>query len=142
MSMRQVLAAIGGVAALAAPAAAFDHNVALASSRYTIGISGFVPVICRASVTATSVTPAAGTVQLGSLNEFCNSPRGYRVHADYSPSLAQAKILVDGVPVPLHKDGTSVISRSNRAAIANHTLALDLPKGVTGGSISIRIEPL
>lgn len=142
MNIRLMAASAVGFIALTAPATAFSPNVGLASSQFTIGISGFVPVICRANVDATSVAPAAGTVQLGSLREFCNSPNGYRVHADYSPSLAQAKLLVDGRPVPLGADGTTVVSRSNRAAIDNHALSLDLPKGVSGGSISFRIEPL
>jgi hypothetical protein len=142
MTYRLVAASVAGLIALTAPASAIAPGVGLASGQFTIGISGFVPVICRASVDATVVAPTPGTVQLGSLREFCNSPNGYRVHADYSPSLAQAKLLVDGRPQPLQRDGTSVISQSNRAAIDSHNLSLDLPKGVSGGSISFRIEPL
>ena len=116
--------------------------ISLTASQFTIDIVGFVPVICRASVDATVVSPTPGTVQLGQLKEFCNSPNGYRVHADYSPALAQAKLVVGGRQVPLRKAGTSVVTQSNRAGITNQPIALDLPKGVNGGSISFRIEPL
>ena len=142
MNLRLAVASIVGIFTLSVPSAAFDHSVALGSSRYTIGISGFVPVICRATVNATSVAPTAGTVQLGSLNEFCNSPRGYRVHADYSASLSSAKLVVDGVEKPLGTDGTVVVSSSDHAAIVNRDVALDVPEGVQGGTISFRIEPL
>lgn len=142
MNLRLALASAAGVLALTTPATAVSPNVGLASGQFTIGISGFVPVICRTSLDASMVAPTAGTVQLGSLREFCNSPNGYRVHADYSPELARARLLVDGRPVPLGRGGTSVVSHSNRAAIDSHSLALDLPQGVSGGSISFRIEPL
>lgn len=142
MNIRLAIASIAGIVTVSLPAAAFDQDVALGSSRYTIGISGFVPVICRATVSETSVAPTAGTVQLGSLKEFCNSPRGYLVHADYSASLSSAKLVVDGVAKPLSDDGTVVVSSSDHAAITDRTVALEVPEGVQGGTISFRIDPL
>lgn len=142
MNTRLVAASVAGLFALTAPVGAFAPGVATSSSQYTIQLVGYVPVICRATVGASMVSPDAGTVQLGSLNEFCNSPNGYRVHADYSADLAKAKLLVDGAPVALGESGTSVISQSSTAAIDSHDLALDLPEGVTGGQLSFRIEPL
>lgn len=136
------LAALAGALAVAAPVAAFTPGIDAGASRYTIGISGFVPVICRASVNAGVVAPEAGRMQLGQLSEFCNSPNGYRVHADYSASLAKAKLYVDGKPVPLKNDGSTMVSQSSRAAIDSHALELELPKGTQAGSISFRIEPL
>lgn len=141
MNTRLAIASLVGFAAVSMPAAALDQSVALSSSRYTIGISGFVPVICRATVSATSVAPTAGNVQLGSLSEFCNSPRGYFVHADYSASLAAATLVVDGVEKPLNSDGTIVVSTSDHASIVNRNVSLEIPEGVQGGSISFRIEP-
>lgn len=130
-----------GLCATIAPAGAFAPSVDVGSAQFTIGIVGYVPVICRANVDASMVAPVAGTTSLGTLREFCNSPSGYRVIANYSPELAQAKIIVDGKPVPLNKDGATVISQSNSAAIADHSLALELPKNGTVGNISFRIEP-
>lgn len=142
MTIRTMTVVCAALVASMAPAAAVAPDVSLASGQFTVGISGFVPVICRANLDATSVVPTPGTVRLGSLSEFCNSPNGYRVHADYSASLAKAQLLVDGRPVPLSKRGSSVISQSNRAAISARELALDLPQGVPAGQISFRIEPL
>ncbi len=141
MNIRRWALVLAGLGA-AMPAAAFEPGVAIGASRFTIGIEGYVPVICRANVDATSVAPEPGVAQLGTLREFCNSPGGYRVMADYSPSLASAKLLVDGREVSLDEAGTTVISQSDEAAIDNHALALDIPEGVSDGTISFRIEAL
>lgn len=123
-------------------AGALAPEVALGQAQYTIGISGMVPVVCRANIDATAVPISANTLSLGSLHEFCNSSSGYQVVANYSTALVGAKLLVDGVPVPLNAGGTRIVSRSNRAGIATRDLALQLPKGATSGSLSFRIEPL
>ena len=130
--------ALAGVLALATPASAVAPGVNLVSGQFTIGLTGFVPVICRASVDASVVAPSSGTVQLGALNEFCNSPNGYVVVANYSASLGKATLLVDGKAVPLGADGTTVVTQSHTAAITTHTLAL---QGALAGSLSFRIEP-
>ena len=133
-----VLAVLG---ASIAPAGASAPSVTAGGAQFTLGIAGNVPVICRANVDATRIAPAAGRTSLGMLNEFCNSPTGYRVIADYSANLANARLIVDGTAVTLGSSGSAVISQSAGAAIANHALALDLPKGGAAGSISFRIEP-
>ena len=140
--IKKVFFGVIAMTALSAPAMGSMPHVGVDSGQFAIGISGYVPVICRASVEQTMVSPHEGEVSLGALREFCNSPNGYAIHADYSPSLAHAKILVDGRPVPLGKTGTTEISKSNRAGIATRALELDLPKGVQGGSVSFRIVPL
>ena len=131
-------AALAGALVLAAPASAVAPGVNLGSGQFTIGLTGFVPVICRASVDATVIAPSAGTVQLGALNEFCNSPNGYVVVANYSASLGKATLLVDGKAVPLGADGTTIVTQSDTAAISTHELAL---QGASQGSLSFRIEP-
>lgn len=124
-----------------APATGFAPAVNVGEAQIAIGVVGYVPVICRASVDAASVAPRAGTTSLGTLKEFCNSPNGYAVVADYSPQLIHAKLIVDGVPVPLNTQGSTVVSKSATAAIADHSLALELPKDGQSGNISFRIEP-
>jgi hypothetical protein len=141
--MKTVSVALVAALAFATPAAqAVDPHVAVSSAQYSIGISGFVPVVCHATVDAAMVPAQSGQVSLGSLNEFCNSPNGYEVYADYSPNLAKASLLVDGQKVPLGKDGSTRVTKSNRAGIAAHAVSLDLPKGIEPGAISFRIVAL
>ncbi len=129
------------LAATIAPANSFAPSVAVGAQQFTIGVVGYVPVICRANVDANLVAPVAGTVSLGTLKEFCNSPSGYRVVADYSPALAGSKLLIDGVKTPLGKSGSVVVSQSNRADIVARTVELELAKDGQTGSLSFRIEP-
>jgi hypothetical protein len=141
--MKNVCIALVAAFAVASSAAqAADPHVSVGSAQYTIGISGFVPVVCRATVDAAMVPAQGGQVSLGSLNEFCNNPNGYEVYADYSANMAKASLLVDGQKVPLGKDGTTRVTKSNRAGIAAHAVSLDLPKGVEPGTISFRIVAL
>ncbi|HOB12751.1 MAG TPA: hypothetical protein PK680_06110 [Novosphingobium sp.] len=124
-----------------APANGFQPSVAIGSNQFTIGVAGHVPVICRARVEASLVAPVAGTVSLGTLKEFCNSPAGYRVVADYSPALASAKLVVDGKEIALGDSGSVVVSESDQAAIAAHAVDLMLAEDGQTGSLSFRIEP-
>ena len=143
MAKRHIAFPLGAIAlAAAAPAIGVGPGSNVGGADTTIRITGFVPVICHARVSASFAAADAGVQNLGTLREFCNSPRGYRVHADYSDSLAHAKLLVDGKPVPLNKHGSVVVSRSNRAAISSRDLQLDLGNKAQAGNISFRIEPL
>ncbi len=140
--VKHIALAFIALGAVSAPALGVSPHIASTSSGYSLGISGFVPVICRATVDANMIAPTTGEVRIGALNEFCNSPNGYEVHADFSQSLAQAKLLVDGNKINLSSTGTARISKSNRASIQHREIFLDLPKGVESGNISFRIVPL
>lgn len=125
-----------------APASGIQPSVAVGSNQNTISVVDFLPVICRANVEASMIAPKADAVSLGTLKEFCNSPGGYRVVADYSPALADAKLVVDGKKIALGVGGgTVVVSESNRAAMTDRSLELQLPKDGQTGSLSFRIEP-
>lgn len=141
MKLSKLGLVIAGLCATVAPASGFEPSVSVGGSKYTIAISGFVPVICRANVEASVIAPHAGTVSLGTLREFCNSPAGYRVVADYSPSLANAKLLVDGQEVALDEAGSVTVSQSDQAAIINRAVELQLAQDGQTGSLSFRIEP-
>ncbi|WP_423603653.1 hypothetical protein [Sphingomonas sp. MS122] len=127
---------------VAVNASAINPALDVASGRYTLGITGFVPVICRASVDATSVPVAAGEVSLGTLSEFCNSPNGYEIYADHSDALAKGSLIIGGQKVQLSQQGSTRIRKTNRAGIANNGVTLEVPKGVTSAQISFRIVPL
>ena len=101
-----------------------------------------MPVICRAQVEAQSISVHQGLVPIGTMHEFCNSPGGYEVWADYSPGLAGASLVVDGQTVALSASGSTRISYSSHAAIDSHDLALNLPDNEAQGNISVRIVAL
>lgn len=129
-----VLASIG-TAAASTPAMPVSDS-------FTLGIRGFVPVICRADVQASQITPASGVNAIGVMKEFCNSPSGYQVWADHSASLSDAALLVDGRRVELSDTGSTLISESPHAAMTSRDLAIDLPDSDRMGSLSLRIVAL
>lgn len=136
---------IGGAVAVAAlfiaSSPAVASETASGASAYRLEVVGTVPVICRVKVDNEVIAPASGTVSLGTLHEFCNNSGGYRVVADYSPALANARLKVDGTVIALDQSGSAVISQSNQPGIANHAVELELADARQVGSVSFRIEP-
>ena len=139
---RKVYLGAVAVLALTAPATGALQGVTTDSGDIRIGISGYVPVICRTSLEAQTVTPVDGRAALGALREFCNNPNGYAIQADYSPALAGGALIVDGVSIPLEESGTVEITRSSQAGIAKRSVELELPENVEAGALSFRIQPL
>jgi hypothetical protein len=127
---------------VAAAPAATGTAFAADGATLRIGVSGFVPVMCRATVQANVVTAKDGYADLGQLTEFCNSPRGYAVYADHSAELEDVSLIVDGKAVPLDAEGSTLISQSNEAAITQRSLALSTPAHASAGTITFRIVPL
>src|SRR5258708_33357379 len=78
-------------------------------SSYTLQLTGYVAVACRAELSATQAPADAGQVSLGQMDEFCNNARGYEVWVDYSPSLAGDAIEVDGKSYALDASGSTPI---------------------------------
>lgn len=130
------------LAASAAPAFAVGQGVTVDRADTAIRITGFVPVICHARLSNDVVAMSDGVQDLGQLREFCNSPRGYSVHADFSDSLGTARLLVDGKPVELGEDNSAVVATSDHAAITSRSIQLDLGEDAAPGSVSFRIQPL
>lgn len=127
---------------LAAPAVGARPGVDAGTGDVQIGISGFVPVICRTSVEGGQLTVREGQVSLGSMREFCNNPRGYAIHADFSPNLATGALVVGGQRIPLDESGSVQIVKSEQAEITSRPIDLELPKDAQSGTISFRIQPL
>lgn len=140
--VKYITLGILALGAVSAPALGASPYISSTSRGYSIGIRGLVPVICRATFDAKIITRTAGKVRIGSLNEFCNSPNGYEVYADFSQTLAQATLLVDGNKIKLSSAGTALVSRSNRPSVQHREIFLDLPEGVESGNISFRAVPL
>lgn len=135
------IAVIAALAALTAPAANSAEAYRI-DGGYTFKIEGFVPVVCRATVDSSHVTPGSGSLQLGTMSEFCNNASGYEVWAEHSDSLAGSTLVVDGREISLSKSGETLVSHSRSAAVATRRLALNLAEGATTGSLSIRVKTL
>ena len=128
-------AMIGGSAYAAEPGTAGQ------TASYSIGITGVVPTICRASLDATVVPATAGETSLGALNEFCNSPNGYQIFVESSPELANATLTVGGRSVTLTGEGPVLVAASNGPNMLSRNVTLSSPNGA-GGSLSFRIVAL
>jgi hypothetical protein len=131
------------LSALAAAATFVGSATAAEPASFELRLRGYVPVICRASVEANTASIQRGVVDLGALNEFCNSANGYEVWMDYSPHLSGAILMVDGRAVRLAGAHGSVrISVSSHAAMQSRQLALHLRGQRPEGAISFRVVAL
>lgn len=127
--------------ALTGGAATIAQAEAPASASFSIGITGHVPVNCRASLDATVVSPTSDATSLGQLREFCNSPNGYQIFVDSSPELANATLLVGDRKVALSANGPTLISASTGPAITSSNVILQDANGASG-TLSFRIVAL
>ena len=141
--LKNRLSKIAAAVAVSATLVAFAPvaNAQAGTSGYRIGVEGYVPVICRVSVDAAPASNS-GTTSLGELKEFCNNARGYQVVADYSPVLAGASLVVDGVEIPLNGSGSVTVSQSDKAATASRKVEIKLAGSAQPGNLSFRIQPL
>ena len=143
--MGRVLRSVAlAAAALALPVLEADAQSASASqeARYTIQITGWVPVICRATLNQQMVSDGEGLVDLGNLDEFCNDAGGYQVWIDSTPG-ATGVLTVDGQEIPLSLSGATLISTSATAAHRARHLALDTGDSTNAPtSLSIRVVAL
>ena len=139
--MKRLLSAcLLATAMFGGPAIAADGEPSPTAS-YSIGITGYVPVICRTSLDASVIPSSAGAVPLGNLQEFCNSPNGYQIFVDSSPELANATLVVGGREVTLSASGPTLVSASNGPAITSNDVVLHNAGGASG-HLSFRIVAL
>ena len=61
MKLIKPVLALAALCVTALPAGAFAPAVNVGGAQFSIGVIGYVPVICRANVDASSVAPVAGT---------------------------------------------------------------------------------
>ena len=122
------------------PAVAAQPGSPSGSVSYSIGITGYVPVVCRAELSASVVPASAGATSLGHLNPFCNSANGYQIFVDSSPELANATLTVGGRQVTLSGSGSTLVTASEGPAITSDDVVLQ-SEGA-GGSLSFRIVAL
>jgi type 1 fimbria pilin len=136
MQLKRTLLAIATIATASGPA------LAAGPGEYTLHIRGVVPTVCRATLDNSVIPSDRAQVALGKLNEFCNSPNGYRIYADHSPELADSRMSINGKQVQLSKSGSTLLVQSDTPAKVSRNLVLHLAKGGTAGNLSFRIVPL
>ena len=136
---RLLSAALMATAMIGGPAVAQSGEPS-GSASYSITITGYVPVICRAEFSASVVPTNPGATSLGHLQQFCNSPNGYQVFVDSSPELANATLMVGGRRVTLSGSGSTLVTASNGPAITSDNVVLQ--SHGASGSLSFRIVAL
>ena len=110
-------ALIAGCAVMIASSASADS---LAQRGFEI--TGVVPVVCNATFDANAVQ-SGGTVDLGQVQEFCNSATGYRVIADYNAGNDPGTLIVSGQEVALSSSGETTIGQQAGPAILSQQIA-------------------
>ena len=129
-------------AAFLATALSVTSAAAAQPASFELRISGYVPVVCRATVETPAAPAQGGVMQLGRLKEFCNNANGYEVWIDYSPQLSGAILMVDGQPVRLAGPHSVRVSQSGQAGMQTRSLVLNLQGQRPEGSLSFRVVPL
>lgn len=120
-----------------------EKGLSVNSGSYQVGISGFVPTICRVSVPDSPVSNGNGLFNLGQMNEFCNDGHGYRIYIDHPASASGAAVIVDGRRVPLSAQGSTMIFESNGPGNRSHKLSLDASSNPDAiGGLWFRIKPI
>jgi len=108
----------------------------------TIHLRAHVPVYCNVELFPAS-GPAAGEglISLGTSQELCNSPHGYRLILQHPEGLDDAAIISDAQRIPLSPSGETVVWNSDQPGLEMRKLALDLGDGPTTiDRLGLRIE--
>lgn len=139
MSIKRIAATAAILVAVSLPVQASTGSNRAST---TVRIEGFVPVICRVQISSSVSSPNAdGVANLGTADEFCNAPRGYRVVVQHAPNLQGAALINDGVRIPLSASGETVLTDSNRPDLRKVALAVDVgDEPERFNSLGIRIE--
>lgn len=108
----------------------------------TIHLRAHVPVYCNVELFP-SLTPgeAEGVINLGTSQELCNAPNGYRIILQHPEDLGDAAIVSDSQRIPLSQSGETVVWNSDQPGFEMRHLALDLgkqPKSIN--RLGLRIE--
>lgn len=94
------------------------------SSDMNFAIHGRVKTICRAELSSSAQSPAAGVVPVGTISELCNNVQGYSVKLTYAPELGGKKVKIDSQEVLLSATGETVIYESSEPDARDHDLSL------------------
>ncbi len=133
--MRSLFRWLGTLSALPLLGAPVTATAAPSGSGGGFALRAVVPVVCRLDR-----TPAGdGVVRV---EEFCNSPHGYRVVARHAPGVAVAGLAFEygGRVVPADADGETLLLDSPTAARASRDLRI-LSGGDPAPAVSLFVLP-
>ncbi len=133
--MRILFRWLGTLSALPLLAAPVTATAAPSGSGAGFALRAVVPVVCRLTR-----TPAGdGAVRV---EEFCNSPRGYRVVARHAPGAAVAGLAFEygGRTVPADPDGETLLLDAPTAARTSRSLRI-LSRGGAAPAVSLAVLP-
>lgn len=117
----------------------------MAQSTYGIDLRATVPVHCVVSHrTAPPGSLVGEAVNLGTVSEYCNAPKGYRLVVSYAPgSLQGARLSVGNDRVSLDGSGLAILSSSNWPRIRERQLFIEAgPGGFDAAHLEFDIVPL
>lgn len=93
----------------------------------TINLQAEVPIVCNVQFQPLAgQVEAGGVVAIGTAEEFCNAPRGYRVVLQHPSDMIGAAVLSGVERIPLSQNGETVVADSDHPAVETRQLALDL----------------
>ena len=94
----------------------------------TIRLRAYVPMLCNVQLQQplAGMPSADGIVNLGTTQEFCNAPRGYRIILQHPAHLSDVAIVSDAQRIPLSDSGETVLVNSDHPDFRLRNLALDL----------------
>lgn len=125
---------------VAATAAVVIGALALAPSAHsvsgTINLRAYVPVYCNVGLLPSLgfSSGESGVIHLGTSQELCNAPRGYRVILEHPVDMPEAAVISDAMRIPLSESGETVLVNSDHPGFQFRDLALDL--GEDAGTIN------
>lgn len=108
----------------------------------TIYLRAHVPIYCNVELFP-ALTPAGegGVINLGTSQELCNSPHGYRVILQHPADMVDAAVISDANRIPLSQSGETIVWDSDQPGLEQRQLALDLGDGPTSiDRLGLRIE--
>jgi hypothetical protein len=126
----------------AAVAAVLLSSTSTGAVPTTIYLRAFVPVYCNVElVPAANTADEEGLVNLGTSQELCNSPNGYRIILQHPADLVDVALISDASRIPLSPSGETVVWNSSQPGFEQRHLALDLGDGPTSiERLGLRIE--
>ena len=97
-----------------------------------IALSVDVPLKCNVEVGGAAAWSSLTTLELGSLQQFCNAPNGYVLHLDYAAdTLEGATLRVGNDIVTLSGDGSDTLANSAAPARFDSDLSLSVSQSAS-----------